>query len=71
MNFRVVNRPDIVPRLPPLYDPAGNEIDVDSTAYPVVAHRLACYHTLTTYLWLLDQQVGVWPRHLQSSPDNR
>jgi hypothetical protein len=56
MNFRVVNRPDIVPRLPPLYDPAGTEIDVDSTAYPVVAHRLACYHTLTTYLWLLDQR---------------
>lgn len=56
VNFRIVNRPDIVPRLPPLYDPVGNEIDFDSTAYPVVAHSLACYHTLTTYLWLLDQQ---------------
>ena len=56
VNFRIVNRPDIVPRLPPLYDPAGNEIDVDSTTYPAVAHSLACYHTLTTYLWLLDQQ---------------
>jgi triacylglycerol lipase len=59
MNFRIVNRPDIVPHLPPLYDPAGNEIDVDSTAYPVVAHSLACYHTLTTYLWLLDQKSSL------------
>ena len=56
VNFRIVNRPDIVPRLPPLYDPVGNEIDFDSTSYPNVAHSLACYHTLTTYLWLLNQQ---------------
>jgi hypothetical protein len=56
VNFRIVNRPDIVPRLPPLYDAVGNEIDFDSTTYPAVAHSLVCYHTLTTYLWLLDHQ---------------
>lgn len=56
VNFRIVNRPDIVPRLPPLYDAVGNEIDFDSTTSPAVAHSLACYHTLTTYLWLLNQQ---------------
>ena len=56
VHFRITNRPDIVPRLPPLYVATGTEIDVDSTQYPQVAHRIACYHTLTTYLWLLDQQ---------------
>jgi hypothetical protein len=55
-HFRIVNRPDIVPRLPPLYVPTGTEIELDSTTYPEVAHRVACYHTLTTYLWLLDRQ---------------
>ena len=54
--YRIVNRPDIVPRLPPLYETSGTEIELDSTAYSAVAHRIACYHTLTTYLWLLNQQ---------------
>ena len=54
--YRIVNRPDIVPRLPPLYETSGTEIELDSTAYPAVAHGIACYHTLTTYLWLLNQQ---------------
>jgi triacylglycerol lipase len=55
-HYRVVNTADIVPRLPPAYVATGTEIELNSTTYPVVAHRVACYHTLTTYLWLLNQQ---------------
>ena len=55
VHFRVANRPDIVPHLPPLYEATGTEIDVDSTAFPQIAHRIICYHSLTTYLWLLEQ----------------
>jgi triacylglycerol lipase len=55
VHYRIVNRPDLVPRLPPLYEATGTEIELDSTTYPVVAHKVACYHTLTTYLWLLNQ----------------
>jgi triacylglycerol lipase len=56
VHFRIVNRPDLVPKLPPAYDATGTEMEFDSTSYPVVRHSLACYHTLTTYLWLLNQQ---------------
>jgi pimeloyl-ACP methyl ester carboxylesterase len=55
-HFRIVNRPDIVPRVPPLYESFGTEISLDSTGNPGIAHRIACYHTLTTYLWMLNQQ---------------
>jgi hypothetical protein len=44
-----------VPRLPPLYEVTGTPIDIDSKPFPAVAHSLVCYHTLTTYLWLLNQ----------------
>jgi triacylglycerol lipase len=55
-HYRIVNRPDIVPHLPPAYEHTGTEFDVDSKAQPTIAHSVACYHTLTTYLWLLNQQ---------------
>jgi hypothetical protein len=55
VHFLITNQPDLVPHLPPLYEATGTPIDVDSKAFPVVAHSLVCYHTLTTYLWLLDQ----------------
>ena len=55
LHFRIANRPDLVPHTPPLYEPTGTLIEVDSTASPAVAHSIACYHTLTTYLWLLNQ----------------
>jgi triacylglycerol lipase len=55
VNYRIANRPDLVPRLPPLYDATGSEIELDSTTYPNIAHKVTCYHTLTTYLWLLNQ----------------
>jgi hypothetical protein len=40
----------------PLYETFGTEIELDSTAYPGIAHRISCYHTLTTYLWMLNHQ---------------
>lgn len=55
-HFRIVNLPDIVPRLPPGYVATGIEFPLDSTSFPQIAYSVACYHTLTTYLWLLDNE---------------
>ena len=55
-HYRIANAVDIVPRLPPAYVATGSEIELNSTTFPVVAHSVDCYHTLTTYLWLLNQQ---------------
>ena len=66
-HFRIVNVCDIVPKLPPAYDPTGTEIDLDSKNYPQIVHKLDCYHTLTTYLWLLDQQSAFGLGVCQSS----
>ena len=54
-HFRIANKPDLVPHTPPLYEHTGTLIQLDSTAFPAIAHSIDCYHTLTTYLWLLDQ----------------
>jgi hypothetical protein len=55
MHFRIENRPDLVPHVPPLYRSTGTLIEVDSTTYPAVGQSVSCYHTLRTYLWLLNQ----------------
>ena len=59
-HFRIVNRPDIVPKLPPLYEPTGTEIDLDSTKFPEIAHKLSCYHTLTTSGSSISSRHSAW-----------
>jgi hypothetical protein len=54
-SWRVVNAPDIVPKLPPLYTHVSGEYGVDSRTSPV-RHSLVCYHRASTYLYLLDPQ---------------
>ena len=56
--WRVVNAPDIVPRLPPLYTHVSTAQVVDSLDAGV-RHSLACYHSATTYQYLLDPQNPV------------
>jgi hypothetical protein len=54
-HFRIENEPDLVPKVPALYHATGTLVQVDSKSFPGIAHKVACYHTLTTYLYLLNQ----------------
>ena len=57
-SWRVVNTPDIVPKLPPLYTHVNTEYCVDSLNVDA-RHSIACYHAGTTYLYLLNPQNPV------------
>ena len=55
-SWRVVNAPDLVPKIPPLYTHVSAPHEVDSVAAGGVRHAIACYHSLATYLYLLNPQ---------------
>lgn len=55
-SFQICNEPDLVPKLPPLYKQLPVNEEVDSKHFSQVKHRIACYHELVTYLFLLNQQ---------------
>lgn len=55
-SYRVYNEPDIVPKLPPLYQQVNTGEEIDSGDFPNIKHSIACYHELTTYLYVLNQQ---------------
>ena len=51
---RVYNEPDIVPKLPPLYDHVNGGEQIDSKLDPGIKHSILCYHVLVTYLRTLN-----------------
>lgn len=53
-SYRVYNEPDIVPKLPPLYDHVNAGEQIDSRSDPGLKHSILCYHVLPTYLRLLN-----------------
>ena len=57
-SYRISNRQDLVPKLPPLlpltYEHVNTEYELNP-AYGAIAGTIACMHHLTTYLWLMDQ----------------
>ena len=56
--YRVANRPDLVPQTPTFpYQHIGNDIEL-IPPYNSVCANLACWHSIDTYLWLMDQQAG-------------
>jgi hypothetical protein len=56
--YRVFNRPDIVPQVPVFpYEHVGNEIELNPP-FNAVNGTLLCWHSLDTYLWLMDQAAG-------------
>ena len=55
-SYRVFNEADIVPKLPPRYEQVNTGEQIDSRVLPQIRHSLACYHELTTYLHVLNQQ---------------
>ena len=57
-SYRVHNRTDIVPQAPIYpYEHVGNDLEVVSPFGSVNANA-ACWHSLDTYLWLMDKEVG-------------
>jgi hypothetical protein len=60
-SYRIANRQDLVPKLPPLlpltYEHVNTEYDLNPP-YGAIAGTIACMHHLTTYLWLMDQLAG-------------
>jgi hypothetical protein len=56
--YRVHNRPDLVPKVPFFpYVHVGNDIEV-VPPFDSINRTLECWHSLDTYLWLMDQQAG-------------
>jgi len=53
-SFRVYNEPDIVPKLPSLYDHVNAGAQIDSKLDSGVKHSILCYHVLVTYLRTLN-----------------
>lgn len=55
-SYRIVNIPDIVPKLPGEllgYEHVKGKIAINSLKYPEIKHDLSCYHDLATYLYVL------------------
>jgi hypothetical protein len=59
-SFRVYNEPDIVPKLPSLYDHVNTGEEIDSKFDPGIKHSVLCYHVLGTYLRTLNPK-SVFP----------
>jgi Lipase (class 3) len=56
--YRLCNRPDLVPQTPTFpYQHVGNDVEL-IPPYNSVCANLACWHSIDTYLWLMDQQAG-------------
>lgn len=56
--YRIYNRPDIVPQTPTFpYEDVGNDVELIPPMNSVQTN-LACWHSIDTYLWLMDQQAG-------------
>jgi hypothetical protein len=56
--YRVHNRSDIVPKVPLFpYEHVGIDLELISP-YQSVKDSLACWHSLDTYLWLMDRAAG-------------
>jgi hypothetical protein len=64
--YRVVNRLDLVPKLPPILPLPYEHVNTQFELTPPkgqVNDSLVCMHSLATYLWLMDQnaKTGKWP----------
>jgi pimeloyl-ACP methyl ester carboxylesterase len=56
--YRLCNRPDLVPQTPTFpYQHIGNDVEL-IPPYNSVCANLACWHSIDTYLWLMDLQAG-------------
>ena len=61
-SVRLVNEPDLVPRVPPPlfgYRHIWHELKVDSHQQKSIERNVGCYHSLLTYLHMLDSNINV------------
>lgn len=60
-SYRIVNRQDLVPQLPPIlplpYEHVNTKYELNPP-FGKIKQSLACMHHLTTYVWLLEQLAG-------------
>lgn len=68
-SYRIANRQDLVPKLPPIlplpYEHVNTQFELIPPPNKINA-TIACMHHLTTYLWLMDQQAGTGAYPLNS-----
>lgn len=60
-SYRVANRQDLVPKLPPILPLPYEHVNMDCELNPPpdqIKSSIPCMHHLTTYLWLMAQLVG-------------
>lgn len=60
-SHRIVNRFDLVPKLPPILPLPYDHVDTRFELVPpsnTIRPDLGCMHHLTTYLWLMSQNIG-------------
>jgi hypothetical protein len=56
--YRLFNRTDIVPQAPFFpYEHVGNDLEL-VPPYNAINGNVACWHSLDTYLWLMDKESG-------------
>lgn len=56
--YRLHHRSDLVPNVPLFpYQHVGNDLELVAP-FNAVCSNLLCWHSLDTYLWLMDQQAG-------------
>ncbi len=58
-SLRVVNEPDLVPRVPPEilgFQHVWHELEINSHQFPEIKQSILCYHSLLTYLYILSDK---------------
>jgi hypothetical protein len=71
--YRIVNRQDLVPQLPPIlplpYEHPNTKYELNPPPGKM-AGNIVCMHILSSYLWLMDQLAGTetWPLGSGCSP---
>ena len=60
-SYRIVNRQDLVPQLPPIiplpYEHVNTKYELNPP-FGEIKQTLLCMHHLTTYIWLMEQLAG-------------
>jgi hypothetical protein len=60
-NYRIFNRQDVVPQLPPFLPLPYEHVNTPYELNPppnAIQPNLLCMHHLTTYIWLMEHQPG-------------
>jgi hypothetical protein len=60
-SYRIQNRQDLVPKLPPIlplpYEHVNTQYELNPPMHSINS-TIPCMHHLSTYLWLMSQQIG-------------